>query len=214
MSRTKEIPRRRGRPPAGDDANLREQLLEAAERLFTRHGYAATPVRAVAEAAEANPALVNYYFGGKHGLLEAVFERALEPMAEAMQALLENPEGSPLALLDLVYGLADEHPNLLPLLVREALLPGGNLREAFAIRFAPRLGGRIPELVRQAQRRGDLSEDADPEALTVLLLAMVVFPLVAGSLTERVIGVAPVGDGRDRIRAQIQRLLKHGVIAS
>ncbi len=204
--------RRRGRPVGDDDANLRERLLESAERLFAEQGYAATPVRAVAEAADVNPALVSYYFGGKQGLLEAVFERVLEPMATAMQGLVDAPEASPFDLLDLLHRLGSEHPNLLPLLMREALLPGGHLEQAFADRFAPRLGGRVPELVRHAQANGRLAADADPEALTVLILSMGVFPFVAANLARRVLGLDLAGADRERLSRQIRQLLSTGVL--
>ena len=96
MNQTGPI-RRRGRPPADDDANPRERLLDAAERLFAERGFEGTPLRAVAEAAGVNPALVSYYFGGKRGLLEAVFEQALEPMASALQDLMDDPRAPPTA---------------------------------------------------------------------------------------------------------------------
>lgn len=206
--------RRRGRPAAEDDGKLRERLLAAAERLFSERGFAATPVRAVAEAADVNPALVSYYFGGKQGLLEAVFEQALAPMAEALEAMMNAPEVQPTALLDLLHRLGTEHPNLLPLLVREALLPGGALRDTFAERFAPRLGGRVPALLRQARDQGRLAADADPEALTVLMLSMGVFPFVAADLARRVLGMDPAGEGRERLLDQAQQLLNSGVMPS
>lgn len=56
---------------ASGDAT-RRRLLEAATRLFSEHGYAAVTVRDITRAAETNLAAVNYHFGGKLGLYEAV----------------------------------------------------------------------------------------------------------------------------------------------
>ncbi len=58
----------------------RDRLLDTAERLFAEHGYQATTMRAVTTEAAANIAAVNYHFGSKHALLEAVVHRALRPV--------------------------------------------------------------------------------------------------------------------------------------
>ncbi len=206
--------RRRGRPIADNEPDLRSRLLDAAERLFAQQGYAATSVRAVADAAEVNPALVHYYFGDKHGLLEAVLEQALEPMVEALQALMSRPDASAVDVLSLLHRLGSDHPNLPLLLVREALLPGGAARETFETRFAPRLGGRLPALVSQAKTAGRMEETTDPEALTALILSMGVFPFIAAGLMKRVIGLDLAGDDRERLHRQAARLLESGVVAS
>jgi AcrR family transcriptional regulator len=203
--------RRRGRPAAEDDPNVRQRLVEAAEHLFTARGYAATSVRAIAERAGANPALVSYHFGGKLGLLEAVFENALEPLAGALQALRQEGGTPPEALLDLLYRMGAEHPNLLPLLLREALLPGGAVHETFIERFAPRLGGLFPELLAREREAGALSAEVDPQALSMLILAMGIFPHVAAPVARRVLGIDMDGDGRTRMIHQTRQLLERGV---
>src|ERR1700760_3109766 len=58
----------------------RDRLLDAAERLFAEHGYQATTMRGLTAEAEANIAAVNYHFGCKQSLLEAVVHRALAPV--------------------------------------------------------------------------------------------------------------------------------------
>jgi AcrR family transcriptional regulator len=186
-------------------------ILECAEHLFAEQGYAATSLRHIGEAAGLNPALVSYHFGGKFGLLEAVFEQALRPLSITLEELRETGSAPPEVLLSHLHTLAGEHPKLLPLMVREALLPGGAMREVFAERFAPRLGGLFPALVRGEQQRGALAQDTDPEALSVLLLAMGVFPYIAMALVEQVIGLNLQAGGADRLAAQARRLLQRGL---
>lgn len=55
-------------------------LLDAAESLFAHHGFHATSLRAITGKAGANLASVNYHFGSKEALLEAVIERRLTPL--------------------------------------------------------------------------------------------------------------------------------------
>ncbi|MGW5715247.1 TetR family transcriptional regulator [Amycolatopsis sp. NPDC003865] len=61
--------------PRRDAASTRTRLLSAAALLFARDGYASTSVRDIADAAGANVALINRYFGSKEGLFSACLAR-------------------------------------------------------------------------------------------------------------------------------------------
>lgn len=54
---------------------VRDNILDAAEELFSNLGYAGTTLREIADQAKVTQALINYYFGSKYGLYEAVFMR-------------------------------------------------------------------------------------------------------------------------------------------
>ena len=58
--------------PGGE---TRERLLATGEQLFATRGIDAVSVRDITEAAEANTASINYHFGSKLGLIEAIVER-------------------------------------------------------------------------------------------------------------------------------------------
>src|SRR3954470_17942111 len=72
----------------------RTRILDAAEELFMQHGFEATSMRALTARAEVNLAAVNYHFGSKHALIEAVFRRRLDPMNAARIAALDELEAS------------------------------------------------------------------------------------------------------------------------
>ena len=63
-------------------ADTKQKLLDVAEHLFAVRGYHNTSLRMITAAAEVNLAAVNYHFGGKEGLLAAVFSRRLLPLNE------------------------------------------------------------------------------------------------------------------------------------
>src|SRR5690554_5571756 len=52
-----------------------ERILRAAEKLFSEKGFEATSLREITQLAEVNLASVNYHFGSKKGLIQAVVER-------------------------------------------------------------------------------------------------------------------------------------------
>jgi len=60
--------------------DTKTRILDCAERLFAREGYHATSLRTLTKEAEVNLASVNYHFGGKEALLQAVLERHLLPL--------------------------------------------------------------------------------------------------------------------------------------
>jgi len=69
--------------------DTKERILDAAEHLFAAEGFHNTSLRAITGAAKANVAAVNYHFGSKEALLEAVFERRLVPLNRLRRDKLE-----------------------------------------------------------------------------------------------------------------------------
>jgi len=57
--------------PRDERGVLSARILAAARESFAEHGSAGTTIRAVARAADVDPALVYHYFGSKDGLLDA-----------------------------------------------------------------------------------------------------------------------------------------------
>ena len=57
--------------PRDERGVLAARIVTAAREEFAEHGWAGTTLRAVARAADVDPALVYHYFGSKEGLLDA-----------------------------------------------------------------------------------------------------------------------------------------------
>jgi len=67
--------------------------VEAASRLFGREGFRQVTVRDICQAAKANVAAVNYYFGDKMGLYMEVVDRAIAVMRGTTVAAQEGSQG-------------------------------------------------------------------------------------------------------------------------
>lgn len=76
------------------DNPTRSRILDAAEGLFAVHGFDGTSVRAICNAAGANVAAVHYYFQGKDGVAEAVFERRMVGLAARRREMLDRLDAS------------------------------------------------------------------------------------------------------------------------
>src|SRR6187200_958095 len=72
----------------------RTRILDAAEELFMQHGFEGTSMRTLTAKASVNLAAVNYHFGSKDALIEAVFRRRLDPMNAARIAELDRLEAA------------------------------------------------------------------------------------------------------------------------
>ncbi|MDX1454872.1 MAG: TetR/AcrR family transcriptional regulator, partial [Gammaproteobacteria bacterium] len=89
--------------------STRDRILQHAERLFADAGIAATSLRAITTAASVNLAAVNYHFGSKDGLVEAVYRKHLEPVNEARTRNLDRLEAdqSPLSVEAIVRAFVE-----------------------------------------------------------------------------------------------------------
>lgn len=71
----------------------RERILDTAERLFARHGFASTSVRQITDEARANLGAVNYYFRSKEGLYAQVLARRAALVTEPVLAAARDAAG-------------------------------------------------------------------------------------------------------------------------
>lgn len=65
-------------------------ILDAAELLFARQGFVAVSIRDIAAEAGVNIAAVNYHFGSKERLFEALFARRVLPVNRRRLTLLDE----------------------------------------------------------------------------------------------------------------------------
>jgi len=171
----------------------REALIAAATLVFAREGFGPANLREIARAAEVNPALIGYHFGGKEGLYVAVFQhmtgqirQALDPAMAAIDRVLAEPEHPGPAgarterylqpLLAMVEGMLShmvhEHPAWGELILREQQAPGPAYDVLFAgviQRNLQAMAGLLKKL-----RPGD-----DPEWLRLL----------AGTIASQVLSI-------------------------
>lgn len=61
------------------EITTKNRILDTAEKLFAKQGFAATSLRAIIKEADVNTASVHYHFGSKEGLIEAVLKRQAAP---------------------------------------------------------------------------------------------------------------------------------------
>ena len=127
----------------------RTRILDAAEELFMQHGFEGTSMRHLTSRAGVNLAAVNYHFGSKDALIEAVFRRRLDPMNVDRIAELEKLEASNALSADgiiraflrpslrLIEDAKGGSRNFIRLLGRTYTEPNKNLRALIGQMYAP-----------------------------------------------------------------------------
>jgi TetR/AcrR family transcriptional regulator len=201
----------RKRPGPSGSPDIREGILDAAEYLFAAQGFSATSIRELAERVDVTPAMVHYYFGSKKKLLQAVMERVLEPMAGAVAEVEARGDLPVRELTRLLFSMVADHPYLPQLITREVFLPGGQLQSEFLAHFAPRLGGRLPGMLRREQREGRLAPGVDPQIMSLLVLSLCFFPFIARPAAEGVLGVRYDAQGLGLLAEHVTGLLERGL---
>ena len=75
---------------ASPGAATRQRIIEAAEQLFAEEGIKGASLRSIMARAQVNIAAINYHFGSKDVLVEAVFARTAVPLVEERMRLLDQ----------------------------------------------------------------------------------------------------------------------------
>lgn len=98
-----------------DPQGTAAQLVASATQLFAQHGFQATSVRAIIQAANTNLGAITYHFGSKEALYEAVFASVVEPSRAHLATAAEQP-GTPLERIERVvramFRYLYDHPEL------------------------------------------------------------------------------------------------------
>jgi AcrR family transcriptional regulator len=85
--------------------STRERILDAAEGLIAERGVGNVSVRDITGAAGVNTAAINYHFGSKDGLLEALIDRTADRFGDRRTELLHAIPEDGLTLRDVVRAL-------------------------------------------------------------------------------------------------------------
>lgn len=151
----------------------RERLLAAAKRLIAAQGYEQTATSAIAREAGTSESQLMRYFGGKVGLLEALFDQAWVSLdvrlARATRASADHVD----AIIESVLALASalgRDPDLAVLFLFEGRRLRGAKPHVRMARGFQAFATLLRGLVRDAQAAGEIHRDLETGAVTAALL--------------------------------------------
>ncbi|MFV0244750.1 MAG: TetR/AcrR family transcriptional regulator [Qingshengfaniella sp.] len=177
-----------GRETRSDGAITRRRILDVAGERFAAAGFAETSSKEIAAAAEVDLASINYHFGTRSGLYQAVLAEAHRQLAdrEDLERIFngDGPAQDKLrALIGFLLGGGGQSHWPMIVLGRELLSPSSHFQALQEDEILPKIQIALPVL-------SDLSgiPQDDPHLLPGLISVMI--PCVAISLAAR--GSTPI----------------------
>jgi AcrR family transcriptional regulator len=149
-----------------------DSLTDVAFRLFAQRGFDATSMDEIARAAAITKAGIYHHVPGKEALLARGLDRALN----ALFAVLEEPQAKSgrarERLAAIVLRVAEVTMRMLPEVSVLFRVRGNSKTEREAMERRRAFDAIVTDLVRQAQRDGEIRSDIDAALVTRLIFGM------------------------------------------
>jgi AcrR family transcriptional regulator len=185
------------------DASTRDAILDAAERLFGRQGFAATTIKQIGAEAGVNTALLYYYFEDKLALYRAALDRVFGGLSGGAQQL--DPALPPTIQVERFVGyvvqLLSTHPQMPRLLVRELIDYEAAHAEAGIAQVAANVFKRLCDVIEGGQRTGVFRAELDPRFAAISTIGQVAYFFIARPAIGRLLGEGRDGPSAETVRA-------------
>lgn len=206
--------------PALLEIGSRDKILDAAEDLFARRGFAGIGMREVAEVAGLGKSSLFHHFKSKAELYAAVVGRILDHIDARLTGALAAG-GDPLTRfdrwLDTLIDTLAEHQNYPRLLLRSLFeddeLTGTGEEEQHADRTINRMLAALAQLLREGTETGVFRLASIPHTVQSLI-GLTVYHFASGEFGEDLIGQSLFSSAEVRRRKlEVKALLHAGITA-
>lgn len=153
-----------------------EKIIEAAHKVFSQKGYAATRNRDIAEEAGLNMALVNYYFRSKQKLFEIVMAENSKKLFSVIIPIVNDSDTTLMEKIELLtdnyIDLLIENPELPLFVFNEIKVDPDNFKESLQIDKLFN-GSHFISQIRT------ITSEIEPLQFVISLFGMILFPFVS-----------------------------------
>ena len=188
-----------------EESSTEEKIKEAAKKLFTKKGFAATRTRDIAEEAGINLALLNYYFRSKQKLFDIIM---LENFKQFIQGITVKVYDDTATVGEKIEKIATSYIDFLtlnhdlPLFILNELTGNpSKIAEKINEEVAP-MRLHLMKQLQGASNAGKIPA-IDPFHFVANVIGLTVFPFVAKPILQRVTQVSD-----DRFQALMQERKK------
>lgn len=166
-----------------DEINTEKRILEAARRVFTAKGYAASRMEDIAKEAGINRALLHYYYRNKDRMFEIIFEEGFKSAFVGLNTILVSKQ--PLkekisAIVEMYFTTIGNHPELPLFVISELATNPERLTQ-----LVTRTEIATQEVIRifNNQVKGEVKKgtikNIDGIQLLINILALTIYPFIA-----------------------------------
>ena len=153
------------------------KIKEAAKKVFRSKGFAATRTRDIAEEAQINLALLNYYFKSKQQLFNIIM---MEDLEDIFQVIISNANDKSLSLREKLFSLAEKYADVIaekPELPNFILSEVHGNHEFLLDHFGIKVGLSKSDMMAQFFGLGFSQEEI--ANIVVNLLGYIIFPYIS-----------------------------------
>ncbi len=190
------------------DTQIRDLILDTAEKLFAEKGFSATTTRDIAGKININKNLIFYYFTNKTGLYQAVIERNAGPIFETIiKAISENLPINELidVIVDSYFSVLTEKRDIFPRIIAREQANGGRIiSEIVSEKVAPLLS-KLKDFRSQSSQINIIQYS--------MIIGTIVFPLMTSNIWANVAEITgEILPTMEELKSQVKNYIKHGVI--
>jgi AcrR family transcriptional regulator len=181
----------------------RTRLLAAGKGLFARFGYEHTATSAIAREAGTSESQLIRYFGGKAGLLEAIFDEHWKPLnGRIHDVLTDAPDGraAVVAVLSTILTVFERDEELATIFLFEGRRIRGDSHDVKLSSGFLEFSNVVHRLIKRGQKDGSFAPAFDATAIAAALMGA-----VEGMVRERVLARRG-GSARSFSDKQVQRI--------
>ena len=199
----------------------REKILDAAEQLFARRGFAGVGLSEIAEAVGLGKSSLFHHFPSKADLYGAVMGHIFERIELALIRTLAAG-GSPAERLDrwidTIIDLLGQRPTWARLMLRSLFeddeLTGSLAEERAANQTLKRILDTVIGLLREGMARGELRAARIPHTLQSLI-GLIVYHFASGDFGAELLGRPVLSPSEVRRRkVEVKALIHHGLVVA
>ncbi|HVU54352.1 MAG TPA: TetR/AcrR family transcriptional regulator [Puia sp.] len=176
--------------PIPDGLSTEEKIMQAAKKLFTQKGFAATRTRDIAQEAGINLALLNYYFRSKEKLFDIVmidnFRQFIKGIAVNLLDENTTVEEKVRRIVTAYIDFLNNNPDLPIFIINEIRGNPSKIAQQLNEEIAPFRRQMFRQL-EQAARDGKIPP-MDPFHFIANLIGLTVFPFIGRPILQRVTG--------------------------
>jgi len=186
------------------DSPSKDQILDAAERLFAQQGFSRTTIKQIGKAAGVNSALLYYYFGDKERLYHAVLERLVSRLISRTLGGLGTDVLPELKIRGFIQAQVETimaNPQLPKLFMREMLDHDAEHAVEQIQHLAATSFKGLCETIEEGQRQGTFRPDIDPKFAAISTVGQVAYFFLARPAVRILLGAGNDGPSPATIQA-------------
>jgi AcrR family transcriptional regulator len=175
------------------DGRMEQTILDAAEHLFLKKGFALTSTTEIAEAAGCNQALIHYYFRTKDKLFEAIFEKKIRVFFSSVIEISDRAESFEEVLrraIEAHFDMIRANPQL-PFFIVNELITNPSRIEAIKALVAPQIGrlySLMEKWIGEESAKGNVKA-VDPFDLIYNIVSLNVAMFLASPIVRQARGI-------------------------